>query len=117
MTEINLTCVLDFYVHESAQREGHGKALYDFMLENEGVRPEELGIDRPSFKFLGFMKKYFNLSKFLNQNSHFVIFDRFFERNKLDPKTKSINAVKKRPEKVVTEVSRPEPDRNDYVNS
>lgn len=30
--EIKPLCVLDFYVHESVQRGGHGKALFDRML-------------------------------------------------------------------------------------
>lgn len=31
--EISPLCVLDFYVHESVQRGGHGKALFEKMLE------------------------------------------------------------------------------------
>ena len=115
MTEINLTCVLDFYVHESAQRGGHGKAIYDFMLAKEGAEPESLGIDRPSSKFLGFMKKYFNLSRYLSQNSHFVIFDRFFERNRPNPKTKTIEAVKKKPLTVNTNMYGNKTVKEDYV--
>jgi|TARA_B110000305_G_C19200396_1_gene520910 alpha-tubulin N-acetyltransferase 1 len=30
--EIKPLCVLDFYVHESMQRGGHGRALFDLML-------------------------------------------------------------------------------------
>lgn len=30
--EIKPDCVLDFYVHESMQRGGHGKLLFDLML-------------------------------------------------------------------------------------
>ena len=33
--EIKPLCVLDFYVHESMQRGGHGRALFDKMLEYE----------------------------------------------------------------------------------
>ena len=32
MKEIKPLCVLDFYVHESMQRGGHGRALFDLML-------------------------------------------------------------------------------------
>ena len=46
--EINPLCVLDFYIHESVQRGGYGKAIFDFMLYNENVTPEKLGYDRPS---------------------------------------------------------------------
>lgn len=111
MTEVNLTCALDFYVHESVQREGHGKALYDYMLKNEDVRPEDLGIDRPSFKFIGFMRKYFGLSKYTEQSSHFVIFDQFFERHKKDLRSKAINAVKKQ----TMDIDYKNPVTEDYV--
>lgn len=53
---MNLLCVLDFYVHESAQRNGHGYQLFEYMLqvsiyhfnllENERVYVE--GTDRSS---------------------------------------------------------------------
>ena len=33
--EIAPLCVLDFYVHESVQRKGVGKALFEKMLESE----------------------------------------------------------------------------------
>jgi alpha-tubulin N-acetyltransferase 1 len=32
--EISPTCVLDFYVHESVQRGGHGKHLFEIMLDH-----------------------------------------------------------------------------------
>ena len=38
-TETYPLCVLDFYVAENLQRAGHGKRLFDFMLENEGLDP------------------------------------------------------------------------------
>ena len=37
--EIKPLCVLDFYVHESMQRGGHGKALFDLMLHHERTEP------------------------------------------------------------------------------
>ena len=49
-TEIKPLCVLDFYVHESVQRSGVGKELFEKMLEHERKGPEELGYDRPSPK-------------------------------------------------------------------
>lgn len=33
--EIKPICVLDFYVHESMQRGGHGRAIFDYMLQHE----------------------------------------------------------------------------------
>ncbi|KAF6772297.1 hypothetical protein AHF37_08541 [Paragonimus kellicotti] len=32
-TELEPLCILDFYIHESVQRMGHGKKLFDHMLE------------------------------------------------------------------------------------
>jgi len=37
--EIRPLCVLDFYVHESMQRGGYGKELFDFMMQDENVAP------------------------------------------------------------------------------
>ena len=31
--EVSPLCVLDFYVHESRQRRGYGKLLFEFMLK------------------------------------------------------------------------------------
>jgi len=31
--EMEPLCVLDFYVHESKQRSGNGRALFEFMLQ------------------------------------------------------------------------------------
>ena len=31
--ELSPLCVLDFYVHESCQRTGRGKALFEHMLQ------------------------------------------------------------------------------------
>ena len=32
MHELHPLCVLDFYTHESVQRRGHGRTLFDAML-------------------------------------------------------------------------------------
>ena len=95
ITEIKLLCVLDFFVHESVRREGHGKALYDHMLINEQQIPENIGIDRPSPKFLGFMKKYFGLAHFIPQADNYVVFTKFFEKNKKPPKAKVLDVTVK----------------------
>ena len=63
--EIKPLCVLDFYVHESVQRGGHGRALFDFMMRCENCRPEKLAYDRPSEKLIGFLRKHFGLAKFV----------------------------------------------------
>ena len=50
--EVTPLCVLDFYVHESTQRQGIGKKLFDYMLKFEKKTPQELAYDRPSPKLI-----------------------------------------------------------------
>ena len=76
--EVNTLCVLDFYVHESTQRRGIGKQLFDYMLKFEKKMPTELAYDRPSPKLLSFLRKYFGLNDFVEQNNNYVVFDEFF---------------------------------------
>jgi len=77
--ELKPMCVLDFYVHESAQRSGIGKVLFEKMLEYERIDPSKLAYDRPSPKLISFLKKHYGLSKFIPQNNNFVIFDQYWE--------------------------------------
>ena len=65
MTEITPMCVLDFYVHETVQREGHGRHLFENMLEELDVKPHMLAYDRPSQKFRNFLAKYYGLQKYV----------------------------------------------------
>ena len=76
--EVNTLCVLDFYVHESTQRRGIGKQLFDYMLKFEKKLPTEIAYDRPSPKLLSFLRKYFGLNDFIQQNNNYVVFDDFF---------------------------------------
>ena len=75
---VTALCVLDFYVHESRQRLGLGRMLFDHMLQEEELRPEEMAIDRPSEKLLGFLHKHYGLTKKIPQMNNFVIYDGFF---------------------------------------
>ncbi|CAK67726.1 unnamed protein product (macronuclear) [Paramecium tetraurelia] len=77
--EIQPLCVLDFYVHESVQRRGIGKELFEEMLRCENIMPEKIAYDRPSPKLLGFLKKHYHLSNYIPQNNNFVIFSQYFE--------------------------------------
>ncbi|CAK69405.1 unnamed protein product (macronuclear) [Paramecium tetraurelia] len=77
--EIQPLCVLDFYVHESVQRRGIGKELFEEMLRQEMLRPEKLAYDRPSPKLLGFIKKYYNLSSYIPQNNNYIIYSQYFD--------------------------------------
>jgi len=78
--EINPLCVLDFYVHESVQRGGHGRAIFEEMLHREGdIHPAKLAYDRPSPKLISFLAKHFNLKSFLPQNNNFVVYNQYWE--------------------------------------
>lgn len=77
--EMSPLCVLDFYVHESQQRRGFGRKLFDYMLASEQVRPEHLAIDSPSEKCTRFLKKHYGFKQPIPQNNNFVVFPGFFE--------------------------------------
>ena len=65
IVEMSPLAVLDFYVHESMQRGGHGKDLFEKMLQIENAEPRKLSYDRPSPKLLGFLSKHYNLRKYV----------------------------------------------------
>lgn len=77
--QVTPLCVLDFYVHETQQRMGLGKMLFQHMLTKEEVQPQHLAIDRPSNKFLKFLNKHYNLHSQIPQVNNFVVFDGFFD--------------------------------------
>ena len=80
MRDISPLCVLDFYVHESAQRRGQGKKLFDEMLKREGVlHPARLAYDKPSIKMMGFLAKHYNLRDYTSQSSNHIVFRQFWE--------------------------------------
>ncbi|CAF0772978.1 unnamed protein product [Adineta steineri] len=74
-------CVSDFYVHESKQRLGYGKKLFETMLNFEKCTPVELAIDRPSNKCLAFLHKHYNLSSPIHQVNNFVVYQGFFNQS------------------------------------
>uniref|UniRef100_A0A0A9WA29 Alpha-tubulin N-acetyltransferase n=2 Tax=Lygus hesperus TaxID=30085 RepID=A0A0A9WA29_LYGHE len=79
--ERNSLCVLDFYIHESVQRTGLGKKLFEHMLEEQDISPDKLAIDRPSHKFLLFLQKHYGLSDVVSQSNNFAVFTGFFDKN------------------------------------
>lgn len=83
MIEMSPLSVLDFYVHESVQRGGHGRDIFNEMMKCERVEASKLAYDRPSLKLKSFLAKYFNLTKYVNQNNNFVVFDDYFEPSKM----------------------------------
>ncbi|XP_005603734.2 alpha-tubulin N-acetyltransferase 1 isoform X3 [Equus caballus] len=89
--EVEPLCILDFYIHESVQRHGHGRELFQYMLQKERVEPHQLAIDRPSQKLLKFLNKHYSLETTVPQVNNFVIFEGFFAHQhpparKLPPK-------------------------------
>uniref|UniRef100_A0A8D1AW70 Alpha-tubulin N-acetyltransferase 1 n=1 Tax=Sus scrofa TaxID=9823 RepID=A0A8D1AW70_PIG len=68
--EVEPLCILDFYIHESLQRHGHGRELFQHMLQKERVEPHQLAIDRPSQKLLKFLNKHYNLETTVPQWWH-----------------------------------------------
>lgn len=76
--QATVLCVLDFYVHESCQRSGIGRTLFEAMLATEGVHPAALAYDRPSPKLLAFVRKHYGLAHAVPQTNHFVIYRQFF---------------------------------------
>ncbi|KAL0280222.1 UNVERIFIED_CONTAM: hypothetical protein PYX00_001584 [Menopon gallinae] len=76
--EVSPRCVLDFYIHESKQRMGLGKKLFQYMLKEEKIEPHHLAIDKPSPKFLSFLRKHYGLNTVIPQMNNFVVFTGFF---------------------------------------
>ena len=87
--ELRPLCVLDFYIHESAQRAGHGYRLFEHMLQvlyrarsvailtstqAEVTMAKLLAYDRPSNKLLPFLARHYKLREFLPQPNNFVVF-------------------------------------------
>ena len=81
MSQIKPRCVLDFYVHESLQRQGVGLRIFEFMMETENLPAHKYAYDRPSPKLLGFLRKHFALSNYSPQANNFVIFDQYYKGN------------------------------------
>ncbi|CAN7993762.1 unnamed protein product [Ixodes hexagonus] len=79
LCQVRPLCLLDFYVHESRQRQGCGRRLFDCMTKMESLSPAQLPIDHPSGKLLAFMERHFGLAPALPQNNHFAVFPGFFE--------------------------------------
>ncbi|TMS37881.1 hypothetical protein L596_004721 [Steinernema carpocapsae] len=77
--EGELLCLLDFYVHHASQRKGHGKALFDFMLQSERAKVERMAFDSPTVTLLAFLNKHYDLHSAIWQNTNFVVFPQLFD--------------------------------------
>ncbi|CAM9277673.1 unnamed protein product [Hapterophycus canaliculatus] len=78
MIERETTCLLDFYVHESVQRQGIGIDLFRSALKEERLTPTEIAYDRPSPKLKPFLAKHFGLHNCLDQPNRFMVFTEHF---------------------------------------
>lgn len=77
--EMEPLCVLDFYVHESKQRNGCGRQLFEYMLKDQQISPNHLALDQPSESFLSFMCKHYGLDSIIPQTNSFVVYESFFD--------------------------------------
>eukprot|EP00397_Hematodinium_sp_SG-2012_P044247 GEMP01049379.1.p1 GENE.GEMP01049379.1~~GEMP01049379.1.p1 ORF type:complete len:301 (+),score=42.99 GEMP01049379.1:67-969(+) len=85
IAEIEPLCVLDFYVHESVQRQGEGQILFQYMLDNEQKSAHQLGYDKPSAKFMKFLSSRYSLCDYIPQNNNFVVFSKYFAEDNTKP--------------------------------
>ena len=69
-----------FLCHESVQRKGVGKMIFDYMLNYENKHPASLAYDRPTLRLLSFMKKNYGLKDYMTQNNSFMIYEQFFNQ-------------------------------------
>ena len=76
-------CVLDFYIYDTEQRSGLGREIFDYMLNYKNIEPGELAYDRPTLRFLSFLKRNYGLENFITQENNFTIFDEFFESDRI----------------------------------
>lgn len=54
--------------------------LIHFRFQKESIEPQKLAIDRPSDKFLGFLRKHYNLDSPIKQMNNYVVFDGLFPK-------------------------------------
>ena len=76
-------CVLDFYIYDTEQRTGLGKEIFDFMLNYKHIEPGELAYDRPTLRFLAFLKRNYCLENYITQENNFIIYDEFFQSERI----------------------------------
>ncbi|VDK75198.1 unnamed protein product [Onchocerca ochengi] len=89
--QVTPLCILDFYVHDTLQRQGYGHALFDYMLQQENSSAENVAIDKPSQSLLQFMNKHYGLNEPIWQVTSYVVYASFFENIKLCNPSTSIN--------------------------
>ncbi|KAH3732959.1 alpha-tubulin n-acetyltransferase [Pelomyxa schiedti] len=93
LVEVTPICVLDFYVVERMQRCGIGKLLFEHMLQKEDLKACDLGYDKPSLKFLSFLRKHYGLTQYVKQPNNFVVFNSYFQSHDTAPRHRRIQNV------------------------
>jgi hypothetical protein len=48
------------------------------MLKTEKITPNKIAYDRPSIKLISFLRKHYNLEKYVPQNNNFIVYDDYF---------------------------------------
>lgn len=76
--------ILDFYIHESHQRRGMGKRLFERMLADQGWSVGKCAVDRPSTMMRSFLAKHYGLVQAVPQPNKFVLYKDFFKKDKVD---------------------------------
>ncbi len=56
------------------------------LLQDEKLHVKKIAIDRPSEKFLGFLRKHYGLVDFIPQVNNFVIYEGFFDNDDVSSK-------------------------------
>lgn len=74
--------ILDFYIHESHQRRGMGKRLFERMLADQQWSVGKCAVDRPSAMMRSFLAKHYGLVQAVPQPNKFVLYTDFFSKDK-----------------------------------
>lgn len=66
--------------------------LFEAMLERENIQPWKLAYDRPSVKFVNFLRKHYGLVDFTPQANNFVVFKKYFDDIRSSSRNEQPNA-------------------------
>lgn len=75
LTQMNLLCVFDFYVHVNIQRRGIGKEIFNMLLYTyNNVKPCYIAYDCPTQAMIDFLYKHYGLICPIYQHNNMVIY-------------------------------------------
>jgi len=63
------------------------------MLEYMNSEPARIAYDRPSHKLMGFLAKHFYLTRHVQQNNNYVVFDDYFTTTAGQPKASGTQQI------------------------